>query len=261
MVYADDERAAAGRARRAARRAAELNRAFEDAGGCAYLEDFAPAEAAEALRAAAASLVPKLKQETGSYAKGRVGTRLHGAPLERALAALASPEAEAHVSALVGEKVAAEDARIFPVDLRVYRGGASMGWHKDELLYDRPHYELVYTLWNSTDSRTLWRPPGATGKGVESAATRPNSAIVLRAGDGGADHCVTETTRGERAIIKLCFRPDGAARSANFYGCADQQTSGNKACLSAKQLEALVEGGARGHERAGGGKRGKARRR
>ena len=241
MVYADSERVAAGRARRERERAAALNRAFEAAGGCAYVEGFAPAPAAEALRAAAATLVPKLKQEVGSYAKGRIGTRLQGPPLERALVALASPEAEARVSALVGEKVAAEDARIFPVDLRVYRSGASMGWHQDELLYDRPQYELVYTLWNTTDSRTLWRPPGATGKGVEGAATRPNSAPVLRAGDGGADHCVTEATRGERAIVKVVFRPDGAARSANFYGCADQQTSGNKAALSAKQLEAMVE--------------------
>ena len=118
--------------------------------------------------------------------------------LERALAALASPEAEAHVSALVGEKVAAEDARIFPVDLRVYRGGASMGWHKDEVLYEEPQLEVVLTLENTSDSQTRWERADGSVRG---AWLPPNSLLLVKA--EGATHGVTTVRRGDRLIAKF----------------------------------------------------------
>lgn len=139
-----------GRARRAAAEAAAGRARFEEA-AVALLPNFAPPEAAEALVRHCRALLPKCRAEKGSYAINRLGYRLDGAALKAALEALGSDEATARVSALVGERVAVEDAAVFPVDLRVYRKGSSMGWHTDELLYNLPHYEMVWTAWNTSD--------------------------------------------------------------------------------------------------------------
>ena len=41
-----------------------------------------------------------------------------------------------------------------PLEYRVYTKGSFMDWHKDDLLFDTPQYELVYTISNTSDSMT-----------------------------------------------------------------------------------------------------------
>jgi hypothetical protein len=96
-----------------------------------------------------------------------------------------------------------------PVEIRSYeQPGACMAWHSDDLLYrDPPQIEIVWTLENTSDCRTMWKTE--TGQ-VQSVETEKNSAILLRA--GGPEHCVTNLKRGKRIIIKCVY----ASKKATF---------------------------------------------
>eukprot|EP00854_Cymbomonas_tetramitiformis_P026378 gene26378-32354_t len=89
----------------------------------------------------------------GPYGQGRLWTRFPS--FSPAVELLASEKTASRVSELVGEQVVS--AHDEGLELRVYTPGSSMDWHTDELLYAAPQYELVLTLWNSSDSRTEWR--------------------------------------------------------------------------------------------------------
>ena len=55
-----------------------------------------------------------------------------------------------------------------PVEIRVYeRPGAGMAWHVDDVLYDPPQVEIVLTLENNSDCKTMWI--SGTGDNTESA--------------------------------------------------------------------------------------------
>ena len=93
----------------------------------------------------------------------------------------------------------------FPVETRLYRPGADMGWHQDVRLYERPQYELIYTVSNESDARTQWR--GSDGV-VRSVRPAPNSALLFRA--DSAWHRVVPATEGERTIVKALYCEDFA---------------------------------------------------
>ena len=89
----------------------------------------------------------------------------------------------------------------FPVEYRKYPSGAGgMIWHRDLELVGR-QYEFVYTVQNTSDSRTLYKD--FFGK-VHSVWTEPNSLIILRA--SGVLHSVTPVTTGERTIVKFALK-------------------------------------------------------
>ena len=97
-------------------------------------------------------------------------------------------------------------------ELRVYRKlGAAMAWHQDDVLYDPPQVEVVFTIENTSNCATRWkRGPGPGDDDESSVETDSNSALVLAA--GGPWHCVTSLKRGRRVIVKLAYVLPGAQR-------------------------------------------------
>jgi hypothetical protein len=107
-----------------------------------------------------------------------------------------------------------------PVELRLYeRFGSSMAWHHDDVLYDPPQFEVIFTLENTSDCRTMWKiqhhdedigggmstmndPSSSIHNEVETAI---NSILLLEAGPSGPIHCVTSLRRGRRLILKCAY--------------------------------------------------------
>ena len=84
--------------------------------------------------------------------------------------------------------------------VRVYeKQGAGMDWHVDDVLYNPPQVEVVWTLENTSDCTTRW----ITGGKEVIVETDPNSLVLLQA--GGVSHCVTSLKRGRRVIVKCAF--------------------------------------------------------
>jgi hypothetical protein len=77
--------------------------------------------------------------------------------------------------------------------------GAGMDWHVDDVLYDPPQLEVVWTLENTSDCTTRW----ITGGKEAIVETDPNSVLLLQA--GGVSHRVTSLKRGRRTIVKCAF--------------------------------------------------------
>lgn len=70
----------------------------------------------------------------------------------------------------------------------------------DDVLYDPPQLEVVWTLENTSDCTTTWISTGGKETMVE---TDPNSVLLLQA--GGVSHRVTSLKRGRRVIVKCAF--------------------------------------------------------
>jgi len=89
----------------------------------------------------------------------------------------------------------------FPIEYRIYPHKSSgMKCHKDTLLYDKPQYEVVYTIDNDSDSHTKWYDYNGNAHNIY---TKPNSLLIVKA-DGNL-HCVSELTKGTRSILKLIY--------------------------------------------------------
>eukprot|EP00877_Chromochloris_zofingiensis_P008057 jgi/Chrzof1/3504/Cz12g27250.t1 len=65
----------------------------------------------------------------------------------------------------------------YPIECRVYPTGSAMPWHKDEALYQHPQWELILTVANSSDSRTIWRDDEGCEQDVW---TQPNSILAVQ---------------------------------------------------------------------------------
>lgn len=92
--------------------------------------------------------------------------------------------------------------------VRVYeKVGAGMDWHVDDVLYDPPQVEVVYTLENTSDCTTRWKLPSQQESNmvVITKETDPNSIILLKAGI--VEHCVTPLKKqgGRRVIVKCAY--------------------------------------------------------
>lgn len=88
----------------------------------------------------------------------------------------------------------------YPMEFRVYPVGAEMTWHKDDKLYVEPQYELIYTISNTSDSRTEWIDEAGR---LHSHWVEPNSLIIVRA--ESLEHRVTPVNNGERSIVKYVY--------------------------------------------------------
>ena len=137
----------------------------------------------------------ELKPETlESVAVGRLGCFLE--PRDPVCVALSRPESVARLRRICGDdRLEPAD---FPVELRRYPVGSSMGWHKDEVLYEEPQLEVVLTLENTSDSQTRWERADGSVRG---AWLPPNSLLLVKA--EGATHGVTTVRRGDRLIAKF----------------------------------------------------------
>ena len=89
----------------------------------------------------------------------------------------------------------------FPIEFRIYPEGSSgMKCHKDTLLYEKPQYEMVYTIENESDSYTNWYSYFGWNNKIY---TKPNSLIIVKA--QGNIHCVSPVNKGFRKILKLIY--------------------------------------------------------
>ena len=120
-----------------------------------------------------------------------------------------------------------ELAREIPVEMRLYEQvGASMAWHRDDIMYDPPQLELVFTVENNSDCVTMWKidptknAQNGSKEDIHSQETHPNSSLLLLA--GGPEHCVTSLKRGKRVILKCAYVYEGA----KYVGEEDYQQFG-----------------------------------
>ena len=89
----------------------------------------------------------------------------------------------------------------FPIEYRIYpKGSEGMKCHKDTLLYNKPQYEVVFTIENETDSYTNWYSYLGWNNKIY---TKPNSLIIVKAQEN--IHCVSPITKGYRTILKLIY--------------------------------------------------------
>ena len=165
-----------------------------------YIPDFLDADDAAAVAEGCAKLRKKLKADH-SFANGRLSAMI---PMTNPAYVLF---AGADVERRLRERAGVDGLRAgdFPMETRLYRPGADMGWHQDVRLYERPQHELIYTVSNESDARTQWR--GSDGV-VRSVRPAPNSALLFRA--DAAWHRVAPATEGERTIVKALYCEDFA---------------------------------------------------
>mmetsp|Transcript_23367 Transcript_23367/g.60975 ORF Transcript_23367/g.60975 Transcript_23367/m.60975 type:complete len:244 (-) Transcript_23367:43-774(-) len=171
----------------------EARLAFARDGLC-VVEDFFDEETFAACQRAARRQ-KELKPETlESVAVGRLGCFLE--PRDPVVVALSRPDSVERLRRICGDdRLEPAD---FPVELRRYPVGSSMGWHKDEVLYEEPQLEVVLTLENTSDSQTRWERADGSVRG---AWLPPNSLLLVKA--EGATHGVTTVRRGDRLIAKF----------------------------------------------------------
>jgi hypothetical protein len=167
-----------------------------------------------------ASFSSKLHQETASsVAKYRLGTSLP--PDSVTFQAFQDGSLSRLVEQVAGSNYVLSPH--IPVEIRVYeKSGACMAWHVDDVLYDPPQLEVVWTLENTSDCVTMWKEPDGSVRSVE---TDRNSVLLLSA--GGPSHCVTSLKRGQRTIVKCAYVQKGASYQegiqANQFGSSKRK--------------------------------------
>ena len=89
---------------------------------------------------------------------------------------------------------------IVPIEYRSYEKDSYMDWHKDSILSNPPQIEVVYTIYNTSDSFTEWLD---SEKRLHKIKSEPNSIIIVHG--GGVLHRVSKMTNGYRTIIKVVY--------------------------------------------------------
>ena len=102
------------------------------------------------------------------------------------------------IKEIINEDIKKSD---FPIEFRVYpTGSEGMKCHKDTLLYEKPQYEMVYTIENESDSYTNWYSYLGWNNKIYSES---NSLIIVKANEN--IHCVSPVREGFRSILKLIY--------------------------------------------------------
>lgn len=198
---------------------------LEKAGGVLYRTSVFTKDEYSAIAEDVATFSGKLQQETSSsVAQFRMGTQL---PPDSASYLIFQ---NGGLSRLV-EQVAGPGYELstrIPVEVRVYaKPGACMSWHSDDVLYDPPQLEVVWTLDNNSDCVTMWKQ---LDESVRSVETDRNSVIILKA--GGPEHCVKPLKHGKRTIVKCAFIHEGATYQEGMhkdqFGSTKKQKKGRR---------------------------------
>eukprot|EP00536_Pseudo-nitzschia_multiseries_P005249 jgi/Psemu1/190108/e_gw1.96.47.1 len=229
---------------------------LENDGGVAYRQSVCTPREMESMRDEVSRIVKRrLTKERSSIAQHRLGATLSKSNACETMRILEEGSIHALVQRLgstsnskgsKGEvnngKKSIHLATELPVEVRSYEQvGAAMAWHKDDVLYDPPQLEVVFTLENNSDCVTMWvRDDDGDGgansnsnsnsnKRIQSQETHPNSMLLLLA--GGPDHCVTSLKRGRRVIVKCAYVYEGATYVGeddhNQFGAASTKAKGN----------------------------------
>ncbi len=91
-----------------------------------------------------------------------------------------------------------------PIEFRIYEKDGKMDWHRDyvdKVVRNCPQIEIVFTLENTSDSKTVWIDDETNKK--NEIITQNNSIIITQG--NGALHMVTPVTIGYRTIIKIAY--------------------------------------------------------
>ncbi|KAG7347405.1 hypothetical protein IV203_016110 [Nitzschia inconspicua] len=178
--------------------------------GVLYRQSVCTKDEMESIQQELPGAMKSLTQEQSSIAQHRFGASISKQPgsaildiLERG--SIYSLVQRAVISSLVDSSPKIRLSQNIPVEVRLYqKPGASMAWHQDDILYDPPQIEIVFTVENTSDCATLWK----VEHGLHSQETHPNSLLMLQA--GGPEHCVTSLRRGRRVILKCAYIMEGA---------------------------------------------------
>ena len=95
-------------------------------------------------------------------------------------------------------------SKLLPIDYRIYELGGRMKWHRDVIIAENkkcPQIEIVFTLDNTSDSRTIWKEDD-TGD-IHKIRTESNSILITQG--NSAYHKVLPVTTGQRRIIKIAY--------------------------------------------------------
>lgn len=95
-------------------------------------------------------------------------------------------------------------SKLLPIDYRIYELGGRMKWHRDVIIAENkkcPQIEIVFTLDNTSDSRTIWKEDD-TGD-IHKISTQANSILITQG--NSAYHKVLPVTTGQRRIIKIAY--------------------------------------------------------
>ena len=184
--------------------AAASKRRF-DTDGVLYRQSVCTKEELYAIQYELAEAMKQVSEERSSIAQHRTGATLsRNGEIAKILQ---QGSIFSLVQRAVGNDIGLEMkvAEEIPIEMRIYeRAGASMAWHVDDILYDPPQIEIVFTVENTSDCATLWK----VASNMHRQETHPNSIIVLKA--GGPEHCVTALKRGRRVIVKCAYVLEGA---------------------------------------------------
>jgi len=78
-----------------------------------------------------------------------------------------------------------------------------MDWHTDDVLYTHPQVEVIFTVFNTSNCRTMYKDKSERGDDLYEVETEPNSVLLVPAGD--ALHKVSPLKYGKRIIVKFVF--------------------------------------------------------
>jgi hypothetical protein len=99
-------------------------------------------------------------------------------------------------------------SKVLPIEFRYYNINSSMKWHRDQIIteniYNCPQIEVVYTVHNTSNSKTEW----ISDKNgyVNEIYSVPNSIMITQG--NSCFHQVTPITIGNRSIIKIAYDID-----------------------------------------------------
>lgn len=142
----------------------------------------------------------KTELKLDNFTKSRYG--LHIPKDSKIYSIIYSKKFKSMIEKIVNTKL---DYSNFPIEYRIYPENSSgMRWHSDLKLYTKPQYELVFTIKNDSDSKTVWKKDNKQ----KYIRTEPNSLIIVRA--DAAEHKVTPLTYGERSILKFIYAPENS---------------------------------------------------
>ena len=91
-----------------------------------------------------------------------------------------------------------------PIEFRIYEKGGKMNWHRDyvdKVVKNCPQIEIVFTLENTSDSKTVWIDDNTN---IKHDIITENNSIIITQGNG-AYHMVTPVFVGYRSIIKIAY--------------------------------------------------------
>lgn len=172
--------------------------AFDKAGGILYRQSVFSRDEVAAINREVNSFSNQLRDESSSsVAQNRLGAVLP--PASQTWDIFQRGSLHRLLEKVTGQCYALSPH--LPLEIRSYeKMGACMAWHVDDVLYNPPQIEFVWTLENTSDCQTMWK---TVNDKVELVETDVNSVILLQA--GGPSHCVTSLKRGRRVILKSAY--------------------------------------------------------